>query len=171
MSKLQLNEILERLQFGSIFGESNTYFHKENNELVDISLEYINQVEEALEENKNNSLEALEEVLELHNYSEGEQEEIRLAIDLKVNPENYAELMTISDDENYIMMKEFTNVIVDKKYNEELAKLLMEKGNYKAFKNTLSILKLEEKWNDYRTLALKQRAIFWCLKNGIDFEE
>lgn len=171
MKKLQLEEIVEKLQLGSIFGDSNTYFQKGNNELIDISLEYISQVEEILDEGNYDSFEELEEALEINNYSDEEQEELRLAIDLKVNSENYIELLTISNNENYIMMKEFTNVIVDKKYNEELAKLLKDNVTYKTFKNTLSILKLEEKWNDYRELALKQRAIFWCLKNGIDFEE
>lgn len=171
MKKLQLDEIVEKLQLGSIFGDTNTYFQKDNYELVDISLEYIGKVEEALNEDEDNSFDALEEALDIHNYSDWEQEEIRLAINLKVNPENYVEFITISNDENYRMMKEFTNVIVDKKYNEELAKLLDQGGSYKAFKNTLNILKLDEKWNDYRELALKQRAIFWCLKNGIDFEE
>lgn len=171
MKKIHLDEILEKLQFGSIFGDTQTYYDKAKEELIEIPLENITMVEDITNELEEYDEEEILERLKVGGYGNFDQEEIKDAIDLKLNPENFVELINISDAEDYEMMKEFSTVIVDKKYSEQLLKEIEGKGAYKKFKGALSILELEGPWNEFKQLSLTQRAIFWCLKNGIEFTQ
>lgn len=169
MKKITMEEILEKLQIGSIFGDSQSYYSREKGELVDVQGEYIEMIENlAVELEDEYDKEKILDKIDFASYDEWESDEIKLALDLYLNNDKYVEFISLSETENLDMMKEFASIIVEKKYEEELLKVIDEYNSYKKFKEAITTFKLDDKWNDFRNMALTQRAKFWCLKNGID---
>ena len=84
MKKITMEEILEKLQLGSIFGDSQTYYSTEKGELVDVQGEYIEMIENlAVELEDEYDKKAILDRIDFGSYDEWESDEIKLALDLR----------------------------------------------------------------------------------------
>ena len=102
---------------------------------------------------------------------EWEQENRIIAIDVVENFENYIELPTQYDVNEYEIMENFCLTVSDQRKQESLLTTIKGKGAFRRFKDKIIDFDMEDQWYSYRDERFKQIAIEWCLENKINFIE
>ena len=104
-------------------------------------------------------------------YLEWQQEDMISAIDVVENFENYIELPTKDEINEYDIMEEFCLTISDQRKQDSLLRAIRGKGAFRRFKDRIIELDIENQWYVYRGEQLKQIAIEWCRDNHINYVE
>ncbi len=107
---------------------------------------------------------------ELDKYSEWERDAIREAIDMLSNWDDYVELPSQYEINEYRIMDEFAEATPDPRKQELLLVALNGKGAFWRFKDTLICVELENEWYAYRFLAFMKIAKEWCEDNNIVYK-
>ncbi|MGM0876919.1 MAG: UPF0158 family protein [Bacillota bacterium] len=102
---------------------------------------------------------------------EWEQENRMVAIDVVENFENYIELPTKYEVNEYEIMEEFCLSISDQRKQDILLRLIKGKGAFRRFKDKIIDLGIEDQWDGYRDDCFKQIAIKWCKDNNVNYIE
>lgn len=71
----------------------------------------------------------------------------------------------------YRIMEQYIDWLPRGKVKTELYSAIRGKGAFRRFKATLRYHSLEQQWYDFKAEALREIAIRWCEKNGLEFEE
>lgn len=71
------------------------------------------------------------------------------------------------DVDDWEIMHDFARSIRTEKISEDLLEAIHGAGAFQHFKHMLSIHRLEPRWHEFRTEALRQIAIDWCEENDI----
>ena len=100
-----------------------------------------------------------------------EQESRMIAIDVVENFENYIELPTKYEVNEYEIMENFCLTVSDQRKQESLLRTIKGKGAFRRFKDKIIDFEMEEQWYSYRDQSFKQIAIEWCQENKINFIE
>jgi hypothetical protein len=100
-----------------------------------------------------------------------QQESIKVAIDVIENFENYKELPTKFEINEYDMMENFCYSLDNQRSMDKLLDEIRGKGAFRRFKDKVSHLGIEEKWYTFRDQSYKQIAIDWCRNNDLEYEE
>ncbi|MBI0581199.1 hypothetical protein IEC97_28190 [Neobacillus cucumis] len=99
------------------------------------------------------------------------QENRMIAIDVVENFENYLELPTKYEVNEYEIMENFCLTLSEQCKQESLLRAIKGKGAFRRFKDKIIDFEIEDRWYSYRDECFKQIAIKWCKENKINFIE
>jgi hypothetical protein len=116
-------------------------------------------------------LRAAEDEKPFDHLPEWEQENRLIANDVVENSENYLELPTKYEVNEYEMMENFCLTVNDQRKQESLLRAIKGKGAFRKFKDKIIDIELADKWYSYRDECFKQIAIEWCQENKINYIE
>lgn len=150
-TKTKLKDILEAIDFQS--DESVAYLEKSTGEVF----LFTEDVLEAAYEN--------DEELICSDYTD---EEFATAKRVIKSPDNFLELPSQFDMNEYRIMEKFCYSITDKEVEERALDAIHGRGAFRKFKNLISRVGLIDSWYKYRDNAFKQEAIAWCEVNDVE---
>jgi Uncharacterised protein family (UPF0158) len=151
---IKLQKIIEELEIQ--FDESRTFLNVKTGEIVSVTSE---------------ELRAAEEDEPFDHLPEWQQEDRRVANDVFENFENYIELPTKYDVNEYEIMEDFCLSISEQRKRKTLLKAIKGKGAFRRFKEEIIEFEIEEQWYSFRNDRFKEIVIEWCLENNINFLE
>jgi hypothetical protein len=153
-SPVKLQAIIEGMEMQ--FEESQTFLNIKTGEIISVS---------------SDDLRAAEDDEPLDDLFDWQQEARNVAIDVLENFENYKELPTQYEINEYQIMEDFCFTVHDERKQDLLLRSIKGKGAFRRFKDKIMDFGLVDKWYAYRDERLKQIAIEWCQYNNIDFIE
>ncbi|MES9681925.1 hypothetical protein CN514_14580 [Bacillus sp. AFS001701] len=96
-------------------------------------------------------------------------ENVEIANEIVENFEDYKELPSKYEIDEYKMMKDFCLTVKDEKIQNILLITLAGKGALRRFKDAVIELNIEMDWYSYRDKRYKELAIAWCQNNDIEY--
>ncbi|RKQ34766.1 UPF0158 family protein [Oceanobacillus halophilus] len=99
------------------------------------------------------------------------QEQMEIAYDVAKYVENYRELPTSFEINEYEIMEDFCYEVKSNGKRDRLLRAINGRGAFRRFKNTAIKLELIEDWYDYRDERYKQIAIAYCKGLGLNYVE
>ncbi|MDQ6597989.1 UPF0158 family protein [Bacillus salipaludis] len=152
--QVKLKDIIEEMEIQ--FEESRSLLNIKTGEFVLVTSE---------------DLRAAEDEKPFDHLPEWEQENRIIAIDVVENFENYLELPTKYEVNEYEIMENFCLTVSDQRKKESLLMAIKGKGAFRRFKDKIIDFEIEDEWYSYRGECFKQIAIEWCQENKINFIE
>lgn len=152
--QVKLTSIVEEMEMQ--FDELRTFLNSVTGEIVSV---------------RSDDLNAAEAETSFDHLPDWQQEDIIIAIDVVENFENYIELPTKYDINEYDIMEDFCLTISDQRKQDSLLRAIRGQGAFRRFKDTIIELNIENQWYAYRGEQLKQIAIEWCRDNHINYFE
>ena len=107
----------------------------------------------------------------LEEYPEWQQENIKAAREILDHEEDYLELPTRFDINEYRIMEKFCLSVEDREASVVLYGAIKGRGAFRRFKDAIHRLDLADEWYQYRDHAIRQIAIDWCEIHKITFTE
>ena len=150
--QINLKDIIEEMEIQ--FEESRSLLNITTGEIVVVTSE---------------DLRAVEDEKTFDNLPEWELENKMIAIDVVENFENYIELPTKYEVNEYELIENFCLTVSDQRRQESLLRAIRGKGAFRRFKDKIIDLEMEEQWYSYREECFKQIAIEWCQENKINY--
>ena len=135
------------------------------------SAAYVNKKTGEIVAPNEESFTAAENEEPLEEYPEWQQEDIKAAREILDHEEDYLELPTRFDVNEYRIMEKFCLSVEDREASEALYEAIKGRGAFRRFKDTVSRLNLADEWYQYRDQAIRQIAIDWCEFHKIRFIE
>ena len=135
--------------------ESHGYLNKETGELVTITDEEINAIE-------NND--------DWGDYPEWQQEALVTAKKV-LDSSDYLPLPSKFDIHEYAIMERFCYSVENPKLSDELSYQIRGSGAFRRFKDTIHRYGIEDEWYRFRDQAFEEIAIEWLESNGISFSK
>ncbi len=151
--KVKLSSIVNGIEFQGL--ESSSYLNLETGEVILIADEEIRAVE-IDDENSNQA--------------DWYKEAIAIAKDFLENRDQYLELPSQYDLNEYRIMENFVYSIPIEEQREEMFNLIKGKGAFSRFKQGIERFLLKEKWYIYRDSEITKFAEEWCQDNNIQYE-
>ncbi|WP_432409232.1 UPF0158 family protein [Wukongibacter sp. M2B1] len=155
MKPINLDELAE--QFDCLFDEWKYYLNTSTGEIVELQTEYLNIAEE-LNENDDISI-----------YSDWEQDEIRVAIDVFENWDDYVSIPDKFDIDKYSIMEEFSYNYHDNEVSTKLCSAIRGRGAFSRFKDTIIYFGIDDEWYAYKKAKLIEISRKWCESNQIPY--
>lgn len=152
--QVSLKDIIEEMEVQ--FEESRSLLNIKTGEIMIVTSE---------------DLRAAEDEEPFDHLPEWEQENRMTAIDVVENFENYIELPTKYEVNEYEIMENFTLKVRDQRMQESLLRAIKGKGAFRRFKDKIIDFEIEDQWYSYSDECFKQIAIEWCQENKINFIE
>jgi hypothetical protein len=152
--QVKLKDIIKEMEIQ--FEESRSLLNIKTGEIVLVTTE---------------DLRAAEDDKPFDHLPEWEQENRMIAIDVVENFENYIELPTKYEVNEYELMENFCLKENDQWKQESLLRAIKGKGAFRRFKDKIIDFEIEDKWYSYREECFKQIAIEWCQENKINYIE
>ena len=100
---------------------------------------------------------------------EWQREVLMVKKDILQNRENYVELPSKVEINEYRIMEDFCHSVEDRGISEKLSDAIKGRGAFRRFKDNIVRLGIEARWYKYKDEALKRMAIEWCKDNNIDY--
>lgn len=152
--KVKLQYLIDEMnmQFEGAF----TYLNRMTGEIISVSEENLRMVEE-------------EESIE--HLPEWQQEELGEAFDIVINFDNYEELPTKYEINEYDMIEDFCYGLCDGRNKDILITAIQGKGAFRRFKDHILQLGMDKEWYSYRHECYKELAIEWCKEHGVKWVE
>lgn len=100
---------------------------------------------------------------------EWQREAMKVAKDILENGENYVELPSKEEINEYRIMEDFCRSVEDRRISEKLFDAIKGRGAFRRFKDNIVRLGIEDRWYKYKKEAFKKIAIEWCEDNDIDY--
>jgi Uncharacterised protein family (UPF0158) len=150
--QVKLKDIIQEIEIQ--FEESRSFLNIKTGEIMLVTSE---------------DLRAAEDEKPFEHLPEWEQENRMTAIDVVENFENYIELPTKYEVNEYEIMEDFCLTVSDQRKQESLLRAIKGKGAFGRFKDKIIDFEIENQWYSYRDECFKQIAIEWCQENKINF--
>ncbi|MGG2027010.1 UPF0158 family protein [Gottfriedia sp. S16(2024)] len=96
-------------------------------------------------------------------------ENLEIANEIVENYEDYKELPSKYEIDEYKMVKDFCLTVKDVKVQKILLIAIEGKGAFRKFKDTVIEFNIEMDWYSYRDRRYKDLAIAWCQNNDIEY--
>lgn len=151
--KTKLESIVEGIEFQSL--ESHSYLDLRNGEVIFIGDE---------------ELHAAECDDDISEHAEWFQEAIARAREFLEKQDQYLELPTKYDLNEYRIVENFVYLIPIEEQREEMLNKIQGRGAFSRFKRGLERFLLEEEWYKYRDAEITKFAQEWCQENNIQYE-
>lgn len=151
-TRVKISEIIQEMNVQP--DEGSLYLNKKTGEVVMVTEEVLRAAEEE---------DSLEE------YPPWQQKAIKVAHDILDNSENYVELPSKYEINEYRIMEDFCNSIEDPRISEVLSDAIKGRGAFKRFKDSIVRLGIADRWYKYSEEAFRKIAIEWCEDNNIDY--
>ncbi|WP_010249387.1 UPF0158 family protein [Acetivibrio cellulolyticus] len=155
MKPVKLKDIID--QMDTMSDEYNVFLDKETGKIFSLSAEEMSIAEES------------EEDEDFSNYPEWQQDELKEALDVIVNWENYVELPSKFDIDEYSIMEEFCDSISNSRMSDALRNAIQGRGAFRKFKDTIQRLNIEDSWYKFKEEAFRKIAVEWCEDNCIEY--
>lgn len=152
--QVKLKDIIEEMEMQ--FEESHSLLNNKTGEIVLITSE---------------DLRAAEDESPFDHLPEWEQENRMAAIDVVENFEDYIELPTKYEVNEYEIMEDFCLTISDQLKQDTLLRAIKGKGAFRRFKDKIIEFEMEDQWYSYRDDRFKKIAIEWCQDNNLNYIE
>jgi len=152
--QIKLKDIIEEMEIQ--FEESRSLLNITTGEIVLVTSE---------------DLRTVEDEKPFDHLPEWEQENRMIAMDVVENFENYIELPTKYEVNEYEIMENFCLTVIDQRKRESLLRAIRGKGAFRRFKDEIIDFEMEEQWYSYREECFKQVAIEWCQEYKINYIE
>lgn len=152
--KVKLKDIIEEMEIQ--FEESRSFLNIKTGEIVIVT---------------SKDLRAVEDESPFDHLPDWEQEKRMVAIDVVENFENYIELPTKYDVNEYEIMEDFCLIVSDQRKQDSLLRAIKGKGAFRRFKDKILDFEIEDQWYSYRNERFKQIAIEWCEDNNVKYTE
>jgi hypothetical protein len=152
--KVSLKEIVDSLE-----GQSDEHFYYLDRQIGEVELlsrEVLGLVEEGGSAD------------ELLQWQRGEFE---VAKALFENHDRFEKLPTKFDIHDWEIMREFAESVEPEQFSDDLLDVIHGAGAFRYFKDTLRRYRRERDWYDFRAEALREIAIDWCEKHGIEYRD
>lgn len=153
-NRVKLQSIVEELEMQ--FEESRTFLNIETSEIISVTSE---------------NLRAAEEEEPFDHLPDWEQEDRMVAIDVVENFENYKELPTKYEVNEYEIMEDYCLTVSDLVKRDTLLRAIKGKGAFRRFKDKIIDFDIEEQWYSFRDERFKEIAIEWCQDNNVNYIE
>ena len=150
--QVKLKDIIQEIEIQ--FEESRSFLNIKTGEIMLVTSE---------------DLRAAEDEKPFEHLPEWEQENRMTAIDVVENFENYIELPSKYEVNEYEIMENFCLTVSDQRRQESLLRAIKGKGAFGRFKDKIIDFEIENQWYSYRDECFKQIAIEWCQENKINF--
>jgi hypothetical protein len=147
-----LTDIVNELEMQ--FDEQPSFLDLDTGQVETVSRELLRNAEEAEDGGLEPSLPAWQK----------EQWEIAKRI---VSTDRFVPLPSKFDADDWDIMHDFARSIRSEKIRADLQDAVHGAGAFRHFKHMLRIHRLEPRWHEFRTAALRQIAIEWCKENDI----
>ena len=108
---------------------------------------------------------------EATDYSDWQEEDINIAKHYLETPDDFIDLPSQYDVDEYRMMEDFALNLENEKFTDQLIFALKGKGAFRRFKDAVLSLEIEKDWYQFRDTRYKEFALDWCEENGIGIEE
>ncbi|WP_078544887.1 UPF0158 family protein [Litchfieldia alkalitelluris] len=151
--KIKLEKIVDELEMQ--FDESHSFLNLKTGEVVGVT---------------SGDLRAAEDEEPYEHLPEWQQENRVVANDIIENFEDYVELPTEEDINDYDIMEDFCLTVVDDTRQEALFVAIRGRGAFRRFKDLIIDFNIEDQWYLFRAERLKEIAIQWCEDNDIAYE-
>ena len=151
-TRVKLSEIVGEMELQH--DQGSLYLNRKTGEVVLLIDEEMHTAEE---------MESSEEL------PEWQREAMKIAKDVLENKENYAELPSKLEINEYRIMEDFCRSVEDRRISEELSDGIRGRGAFRRFKDGIVRLGIEDRWYKFKNEALKKMAIEWCEDNNIDY--
>lgn len=151
---VKLSSIIEGIEFQG--DESQSYLDLKTGEVVLITDEQIN---------------AAERDDEISEQAEWFKEVVAIAKHFLENPDQYLELPSKYDLNEYQIMEEFVYSIPVEVQKEKLLRLIKGKGAFSRFRQGVERFMLLDSWYKYRDTEFEKFAQEWCEENGISYDK
>jgi hypothetical protein len=151
---VKLQSIIEELEMQ--FEESRTFLNIETGEIILVTSE---------------ELRAAEEEEPFDHLPDWQEEDRKVAIDVIENFENYKELPTKYEVNEYEIMEDYCITISDQVKRDALLKAIKGKRAFRRFKDKIIDFDIEEQWYSFRDERYKEIAIEWCQDNNVNYIE
>lgn len=155
MKPVKLKDIID--QMDTMSDEYKVFLDKETGKIVSLSAEELSIAEES------------EEDEDFSDYPEWQQDELKEALNVIVNWENYVELPSKFDIDEYSIMEEFCDNISNSRMNDALRNAIHGRGAFRKFKDTIQRLNIEDSWYEFKEDAFRKIAVEWCEDNHIEY--
>ncbi|WHY58326.1 UPF0158 family protein [Peribacillus simplex] len=152
--QVKLKDIIEELEIQ--FEESQSFLNIKTGEIIFVT---------------SNDLRAAEDDEPFDHLPDWQQENLRGANDVVENFENYIELPTKYDVNEYEMMEDFCLTVSDLRKQNTLLLEIKGKGAFRRFKDKIIVFEIEDQWYLYRDERFKQIAKEWCQDNNVNYIE
>jgi hypothetical protein len=96
-------------------------------------------------------------------------ENLEIANEIVENFEEYKELPSKYEIDEYKMIKDFCLTVKDEKIQNILLITIEGKGAFRRFKDAAIELNIDMDWYSYRDRRYKDLAIAWCQNNDIEY--
>lgn len=149
--KVKLREVVDGLEMQA--DEMTAYLNKRTGEVVPTSSE---------------DLSAAEEEDDLDDYPEWQQESILKAKEI-MESEDWIELPSKFDIDEYAIMEEFCRSVADPEISDRLLSCIRGKGAFGRFRGAVDVLDLRQEWFDFRATELERIAVEWLEVNEIEY--
>ena len=149
--KVDLRDVIEAIEFE---GELLQHYYNKNTGVI----MYI--------EDSSSATYKADDIHNLDNFEEWEKELILSLHDFRENPNDYIQLPSHEDINEYGMMIEFCNNIENIELRD---KILNSKDSFRELRQSIENEGLINKWYDYREDAERKLAIKWCNDNNIEY--
>lgn len=151
--RVKLSEIIEGLEFQS--DESSWFLDKKTGEVI-LMTDY--------------AMRAAEDDESLEDVPDWERELVAIAREILADSDQYLQLPTQYDINEYSIMEDFCMYLDKKEIGDILYDLIKGSGAFRRFKDAVYKYGVEDEWYKYRDNAIKEIAIEWCRQNNIEFE-
>ncbi|MDQ0193263.1 UPF0158 family protein [Paenibacillus wynnii] len=151
---INLQDIIDGLEM-QIDGTS-TYLNLKTGEVISVSDEDVRSAEE------DESFDHL---------PDWKQEDIKFAIDVLDNFDDYRELPTKFEINEYKLLEDFCYEVKDLGNRETLFDAIRGRGAFRRFKDRVNEMGIEQEWYIFRDEQYKQIAINWCKDHNLKYIE
>ncbi len=152
--RVKLDDIIAGLESQS--SESSSFLDKRTGEIALIN-DYEMQVAEDNEP--------------IDDLPEWEQDLVRSAKEILADTDNYIQLPSQFDINEYSIMEDFCYSLDDPKLRDTLLDLITGSGAFRRFKDAVHQHNVADNWCDFRNSEFRQIAMDWCKENDIQFDE
>jgi hypothetical protein len=149
--KVKLRDVVDGLEMQA--DEMSAYLNKRTGEVVPTTSE---------------ELEAAEEEEDLDDYPEWQQESILKTKEI-LESEDWIELPSKFDTDDYAIMEEFCRSVADPEISDRLLSTIRGKGAFGRFRGAVEALGLVQAWYDFRAGELERIAVEWLEVNEIEY--
>jgi hypothetical protein len=151
---VKLKDIVEEMELQ--FEESHSLLNIKTGEIVLVTSE---------------DLSIVEDEKPVDHLPDWQKENIMVAQDIVENDENYIELPTQDDINEYGIMEDFCLTVTNQKKQDSLFKAIRGKGAFRRFKDKVIDFEMEDQWYSYREERFKEIAKEWCQNNNVNYVE
>jgi Uncharacterised protein family (UPF0158) len=149
---VKLNDVIEALEEGG--PEHSHYLDKRTGEIVMIT---------------NEEMEAAEEDQLISEYPEWQREAVLKARELLTSEESFIEIPDQTDIDEYQIMENFCLAFENRRFGEDLHRLIKGSGDFRRFKDAITSKGIEQSWYQFRRTEFERIAIEWLEDEEIPY--